>query len=213
METSGRTLAVFVAVMALLVPASVVAREVVAPLPPADGEVVEVVYVTDGDTIRVERANGAVERVRYIGIDTPEIAHEAGDTDEPFGVEATELNAELVEDRRVLLERDVSDTDHYDRLLRYVWVETDGGWVMVNSALVANGLADVRASEPDTEHDEYLRWVEDEAVAAGTGMHQPSSASWYRGPCDVAGFVVDGCPGESEDPGLFDDILDFFFGG
>ncbi len=186
-----------------------VAIAVEAPTPPADGEQARVVHVTDGDTIRVELERGGTERVRYIGIDTPEISHSSDEADEPWGPEATELNEQLVDDRIVLLERDVSDTDHYDRLLRYVWVETSDGWVMVNGALVANGLADVRAYEPDTRHDEYLRWVEEEARAAGTGMHQPGSGTWNPGSCDVAGYVVEGCLGEPEDKGLLERFLDF----
>jgi micrococcal nuclease len=152
---------------------------------------VQVVHVTDGDTIRVELADGSVERVRYIGIDTPEISHQADEPDEPWGPQATVANSELVEDQVGLLERDTSETDRYDRLLRYVWVETPAGWLMVNGELVARGLADVRAYEPDTRHDAWFRQLQAEARQAGVGMY--------------------GAPSE-ESGGLLDDILDFFFG-
>jgi micrococcal nuclease len=172
----------------LVLPATALAVD--APAPPADGELVLVVAITDGDTIRVERDSGAVERVRYIGIDTPEISHEAGEPDEPWGPEATVANAEMVEDQVVLLERDISETDRYDRLLRYVWVEGDEGWSMVNAELVALGLADVRAYEPDTTNDAWFRQLQEEARDAGRGMY-----------------------GEAPESGsIFDDIHDFFFG-
>jgi len=190
MQYLTRATLLVVAVLLLLVPGTAVAAE--WPQPPADGELVRVVAITDGDTIRVERADGSIERVRYIGIDTPEISHEAGEPDEPWGPEATEANRRLAEDERVLLERDVSDTDHYDRLLRYVWVEAQDGWLMVNGELVSLGLADVRAYEPDTRHDEWLRELERDARESGVGMHG----------------------GEPEPSGSFlDDVLDFLFGG
>ena len=147
-----------------------------APTPPEDGELVRVIEVVDGDTIRVEWPDGWWERVRYIGIDTPEIGHEPGEADEPWGREASDVNADLVDGKDVLLELDVSDTDRYDRLLRYVWVEQDGDWVMVNGELVARGLADVRAYEPDTRHDAWFRQLQDEAREAGRGMYGDGDA-------------------------------------
>ena len=147
--------------------------------------------VTDGDTIRVDRGDGGNERVRYIGIDTPETVHPEQPV-EPWGPEASAANEELVADQVVLLERDLSDTDQYDRLLRYVWVETPEGWLMVNGELVALGLAEVRSYEPDMKHDAYLRGVEDEARQAGAGMH--SSAI------------------EQDDRSLLDQVLDSIFG-
>lgn len=192
MSHSRVALAVLVLVsLVLFVPAP--AGAIDAPSPPDDGELVRVVDVTDGDTIRVEWPDGWWERVRYIGIDTPEIGHVAGEADEPWGREATDHNRDLVEGRQVLLERDVSDTDRYDRLLRYVWVETDEGWVMVNGELVAAGLADVRAYEPDTRHHAWFRRLQDEARAAGLGMYgaepeEPADASPLERFLDLIGW-------------------------
>ena len=56
-----------------------------------------------------------------------------------------------------------------------MWVETDDGWAMVNGELVAAGLADVRAYEPDTRHDAWFRQLQDEARAAGRGMYGDGS--------------------------------------
>ncbi|GAF76144.1 unnamed protein product, partial [marine sediment metagenome] len=69
----------------------------------------------DGDTIIIE----GDYRVRYIGIDAPEIYPEL----EACGMEALEVNRALVEGREVRLEQDVSETDKYGRLLRYVYVD------------------------------------------------------------------------------------------
>lgn len=194
MRRSGTAVAAAGLALALTLSGTAAALE--APTPPEEGELVRVIDVTDGDTIRVEWPGGWWERVRYIGIDTPEIGHEPGQADEPWGREASDVNASLVEGRDVLLERDVSDTDRYERLLRYVWVETDDGWIMVNGELVARGLADVRAYEPDTRHHAWFEQLHDEAREAGRGMHGNDT------------------PAEEDDGGnVLEDILDFLFGG
>lgn len=136
-----------------------------------EGQLATVIEVVDGDTIRVDRGRG-VETVRYIGIDTPELNAPDG-VPEPFAVEATEANAELVAGRQVVLERDVSETDRFGRLLRYVWLVDGETSVLVNDELVRRGLAEVRAYEPDTRYHEALSATRDEARAAGLGIHGP----------------------------------------
>ncbi len=117
-----------------------------------------VIQVIDGDTIIVEGGY----RVRYIGIDTPEIHPEL----EAYGREAWQANRQLVEGKEVRLERDVSETDKYGRLLRYVFV--DG--VFVNAELVREGLAYAKAYPPDTKYQDYLEKLEAEARQVGRGM-------------------------------------------
>lgn len=105
-----------------------------------------VTRVVDGDTIRVE-IGGEEFRVRYIGIDTPETV----DPRRPvqcFGQEASKRNRQLVEDKVVGLEKDVSDTDSFGRLLRYVWV----GDQMTNAALVEEGFALASTYPPDVRY-------------------------------------------------------------
>lgn len=104
---------------------------------PSNRVSVRVISVTDGDTIRV-MLNGKSTPIRYIGIDTPETV-DPRKVVQCFGAEATAANRRLVEGGFVELERDVSNTDKYDRLLRYVWVERDGKSVMVNEELVRAG--------------------------------------------------------------------------
>jgi micrococcal nuclease len=175
-----------------LTPATTLGQEVAAPAPPRDGELVLVVDVIDGDTIRVERANGEIAPVRYIGIDTPEVGRAADEADEPWAREASAANARLVAGEAVLLERDVSERDRFDRLLRYVWVERDGRWLMVNGRLVDDGLAYVRAYEPDLRHHRWLEQLEAGARASGLGVHGP--------------------PPDHEERDLVERILDFLFG-
>ena len=103
---------------------------------PETYENVLVVRVIDGDTVELE--NG--ERVRYLGIDTPETVH----PDKPvecYGPEATERNKELVEGKTVSLLQDGPDRDGYDRLLRYVFVDS----TFVNGDLVWGGYAYARS--------------------------------------------------------------------
>lgn len=117
-----------------------------------------VTQVIDGDTIVIEGGY----KLRYIGIDTPEIHPQS----EPFAMEALEANRQLVEGKRVHLEQDVSQTDKYGRLLRYVYV--DG--ILVNAELVRLGLAEAKAYPPDTKYQEDLEKLEREAKQAGRGM-------------------------------------------
>lgn len=117
-----------------------------------------VIQVIDGDTITIEGGY----RVRYIGIDTPEVHPEV----EALGLEAWQANRELVDGKVVRLERDVSEVDQYGRLLRYVYVDD----IFVNAELVRQGLAYARAYPPDTKHQDYLEELEREARQAGRGM-------------------------------------------
>lgn len=125
---------------------------------PVTEEGVRVIRVIDGDTIEI--SGGA--HVRYIGIDTPETYPE----EEFYGPEAKAKNIELVEGKLVTLEKDVSETDKYGRLLRYVYV--DG--VFVNGELVRLGYAEAVAYPPDTRHQWQLEQLEKEAKEAKRGM-------------------------------------------
>ncbi|MBA7563245.1 MAG: hypothetical protein GH159_01890 [Dehalococcoidia bacterium] len=125
-----------------------------------------VTRVIDGDTIEVDIA-GTLYRVRYIGIDTPEL-----DDKRPefcaLAQEATLYNRQLVEGQDIRLEKDVSETDQYGRLLRYVYV----GDVFVNAELVRLGLAWAKAYQPDTKYQDILDEAEDEARQAEIGIWQ-----------------------------------------
>lgn len=130
---------------------------------PARGErsTATVTRIMDGDTIQVE-IDGESYRVRYIGIDTPESTREV----EPFGPEASQRNAELVEGQTVTLVKDVSETDRYDRLLRYVFV----GDLFVNYELVSQGYATAVTFPPDVACEDTFRAAEREAREADLGL-------------------------------------------
>ena len=117
-----------------------------------------VTQVIDGDTITIEGGY----KVRYIGIDTPEIYPKL----EAYGMEALKANRELVEGKEVRLERDVSETDKYGRLLRYVYVDD----ILVEAELVRQGLAEAKAYPPDIKYQDHLEKLEAEARQAGRGI-------------------------------------------
>ena len=124
-----------------------------------NGQAARVTNVIDGDTIDVQ-INGETFRVRYVGVNTPE-------RDEPCYSEASAANRALVGGQNVILVRDVSETDRFDRLLRYVYV----GDTFVNEVLVAQGFAEAVLYEPDDrEHDNFVQ-LERQAEQQGLACH------------------------------------------
>jgi micrococcal nuclease len=153
----------------------------ITPSPPANpslprGETGElsgtVVRTVDGDTVWVRLASG-VEKVRYIGIDTPEVHHPTRG-EEPGGLAATEVNRGLVGDRPVRLEPDVQLRDRHGRLLAYVWVKrADGLEVMVNAEMLRLGYAQVLTVPPNVRHAEMFRKLAAEAREQRRGLWAP----------------------------------------
>ena len=126
---------------------------------PSSRTVAFVTGIVDGDTIYVNIADRPFT-LRYIGIDTPEM-------DSPSGPVAREANRQLVEGQIVYLEKDVSDTDRYGRLLRYVYL-ADG--TFVNAELVRQGYAIAKAYPPDIRHHRQLSQLQGEAQRALRGL-------------------------------------------
>ena len=124
-----------------------------------------VVRVVDGDTIHVH-INDAEYTVRYIGIDTPKTVDPRRGV-QPYGKEASLRNIALVADQDVYLEKDVSETDRYGRLLRYVWRD-DGA--MVNAVLVTEGYAQASAFPPDVRYADLFRQLAAEARDQRRGL-------------------------------------------
>ncbi|HTI53215.1 MAG TPA: thermonuclease family protein [Verrucomicrobiae bacterium] len=158
----ARTLVVLVALASLLAVVSP------APGPSASGPSLSapggesgdlsgsVVRTVDGDTIYVRLASG-VEKVRYIGIDTPEVHHPTRG-EEPGGRAAAEVNRRLLGHGPVRLETDVQLRDRYGRLLAYVWARgPDGGELMVNAELLRQGYAALMTVPPNVRHAELFR--------------------------------------------------------
>ncbi len=106
---------------------------------------VKVTRVFDGDTIEIEGR----QKVRYIGIDAAEVYPKRF----CFSDEALAKNKELVFGKIVRLEKDVSETDKYGRLLRYVYV----GDVFINNELTKDGFTKVMTVPPDVKYkDQFL---------------------------------------------------------
>lgn len=123
-----------------------------------------VVRVLDGDTIEVIFPDGWRERVRYLGIDAPEVASEGAR--ECFSREATARNRALVAGEEVILRRDTENRDPYDRLLRYVRVDD----VSVNAHLLGSGHARLMVIPPNTARYTEYRRLRDAARADGQGL-------------------------------------------
>lgn len=128
-----------------------------------------VVRLVDGDTIHVT-IDGRTEKVRYIGINCPEVHHPRRG-EEPGGREATEVNRALVGGKAVRLEPDVQLRDRYGRLLAYVWVrQADGAETMVNAELVRRGYAQVMTVPPNVRHAATFRRLQAEARESHRGL-------------------------------------------
>lgn len=121
-----------------------------------------VVRVIDAVTIEVRLGDGRVEVVRYLGVDAP------GQCD---GAAGLAFNTTLVAGRTVQLEKDVSERDRFERLLRYVWVAGDDGVLrLANAEVVRGGQAVVAMQPPDVKYEQRLRDAEREAYGAGLGL-------------------------------------------
>jgi len=138
---------------------------------PAGATEARVSAVVDGDTIEVGFGQ-VTETVRLLGIDAPDLV----DPDDPlecFAPEAAERAAELLPKHRVVwLERDGEDRDDDGRLLRYVWLKSDGGKASLsNEKLVKEGFAALStASAKKLKHAKRLTQAVDEATTEEYGV-------------------------------------------
>ena len=117
-----------------------------------------VTKTVDGDTVVLETG----EVVRYIGIDAPETSK----GEECFATQSTNKNKEIVEGKLVRLEKDVSEIDKYQRLLRYVWVSD----LMVNDYLIREGYAKASSYPPDIKYQDRFSKAEREAKKNNRGL-------------------------------------------
>ncbi len=108
--------------------------------------------------------------VRYLGIDTPEVRRRQGGTwvkdPEPFGLEASRRNHELVAGRRVRLEYDIETHDRFGRLLAYVYIDGE----MVNETLLREGLAKPLILRPQMRYARHFQELTDQARQEQRGL-------------------------------------------
>jgi micrococcal nuclease len=134
-----------------------------------------VTRAVDGDTLVLE--NG--ERVRLIGIDTPEMhvssklyrdaqrSQEDVSTIQKMGRQSYEFTKQLVEGKRVSLEFDVDKHDKYDRLLAYVYLK-DG--TFVNAEIVKQGYASLMTFPPNVKYWDLFQELYREARENKRGL-------------------------------------------
>jgi endonuclease YncB( thermonuclease family) len=115
--------------------------------------------VIDGDTITVRLEDGKTYSVRYIGIDAPENGR-------PFSAEASSANSEMLLQKDVILIKDMSETDQFDRLLRYVIADDR----FVNLEMVKKGLAEAFNYPPDVACANTFSSAQEQARASMFGM-------------------------------------------
>lgn len=141
-----------------------------------------VLRVIDGDTFVLESG----EKVRLIGINSPEVGY-------CYANDATEYLKSLILGKKVYLEKDVSETDRYDRLLRYVYVDAanndasenlndatagsagenqshQDSRIFINEDLVKKGYAEAKKYPPDIKYADKIQEAHDDAVATGLGI-------------------------------------------
>lgn len=150
---------------------------------PEDAVQVELIRVIDGDTIDVDFDLGPDvdrDRIRLIGIDTPETNYSYGNKPECYGEEATKkTDSLLVAASEIWVERDKDPVDNNDRLLRYVWYvsKIDGKVHLLNEQLVAEGYATARYYAPNGKYQDRLDRAQENAIREGRGMWTTCDAS------------------------------------
>lgn len=168
-----RALSQLIAIVVAVIAIAFSSSSLVTKSPKADVNAVfdesypEVIEVVDGDTIKV--SDGSAEKtVRLIGIDTPETK----DPRKPvqyYGKEASAFTKDLLEHRHVNLQKDISGTDRYKRLLRYVYL---GDGTFVNEKLLREGYARVSTFPPDVKFADLFVEAERDAREHKRGLWQ-----------------------------------------
>lgn len=135
----------------------------------------------DGDTVYVRFDDGKEEKVRFIGVDTPETVHPSKDV-EYYGKEASDYTKDKLFGKTIYLEKDVSETDRYGRLLRYAWLdipkeinEETVRKYMFNAILVIEGYAQVSTFPPNVKYVDYFTQFQKEAIGQNKGLWKSDS--------------------------------------
>lgn len=140
-------------------------------------EEAKVTRVVDGDTIIVN-LNGKDEKLRMILVDTPETVHPKKPV-EFYGKEASNFTKSKLTNKTVYLQKDVSDRDRYNRILRYVWLERPKSnnptneeikKNMYNAILIKDGYGKIATFPPDIKYVELFKKLDRSAREQNLGM-------------------------------------------
>lgn len=145
-----------------------IANVIPSPTPDPKITFTKVINVIDGDTFTIE---GGVT-VRMIGIDTPETVHPSKPV-QCYGKEASLKTEELLQGKEIKLEKDISETDRYNRLLRYVYI----GDIFVNEYLVKEGFAKSSSYPPDIKYQDKFIEGQRKAQEENKGLWNISACS------------------------------------
>ncbi|RYD05364.1 hypothetical protein N752_09715 [Desulforamulus aquiferis] len=136
---------------------------------------VQITKIVDGDTLDVI-LKGTTERVRLIGVDTPETV-KPNHPVEPYGREASNFTKKELSNKTVFLELDAGERDRYGRLLAYIWLEepieiTDGEIrnKLFNAHLLLNGYAQLLTIPPNVKYVDQFTLYQREAREAKRGL-------------------------------------------
>ena len=135
------------------------------PDPPKDAVRARVQRVSDGDTF-VATVKGRRERIRVIGVDTPESV-DPNRPDEPYGQEASDFAKHYLDGEAVRLAGDAEPRDRYGRMLAYVWLRDGTFW---NALLVAEGYAQQLTIPPNVTYAPLFRRLVAEARGNDRGL-------------------------------------------
>lgn len=146
-------------------------------------EPVTIVRIVDGDTILVEHEDGTQDRVRFIGVNCPE-TEKSDSAAEPYANEAMAYTEQLLSvGNTIYLSKDQSETDKYDRLLRFIWIRLPSDTSeesfrndSLEGLLLANGLAEVMTFDPDNTYAYIFEDLEAEAQKEEIGIWSENAA-------------------------------------
>lgn len=125
----------------------------------------KVIRVVDGDTIVVEY-NGKEEKVRLIGIDTPESVHPNESKNTKDGIKVADYTKKRLTDKTVKLELDVEERDKYGRILAYVYVDGE----MYNKELLKLGYAKLATYPPNVKYVDEFKEIQKKARENNVGL-------------------------------------------
>jgi endonuclease YncB( thermonuclease family) len=125
----------------------------------------KIVRIVDGDTLIIDY-NGVEERVRLIGVDTPESVHPDATKNSEFGKIASDFSKKYLDGKEVSLELDVQERDKYGRILAYVYV----GGQMYNKILLQEGMAKVATYPPNVRYVDDFKALEKTAREGNKGL-------------------------------------------